>query len=92
MGMTQQFLAGEQFSVVWTGQVLESQRSGSVASLNCENAQTGMKSVGLRLHYQWPCSLALYSTRCRANKEDARPPQRRAWQRSHVLSRLEWQQ
>lgn len=67
-----EFLAGEQYSVVWTGQVLESQRSGSVASLNCENAQSGMKKVGLRLHYQWPCPLALYSTRCRANKEDAK--------------------
>jgi len=67
-----EFLAGEQFPVVWTGRVLESRRNGPNADLSCDNSQAGMKRVGLRLHYQWSCPLALYSSRCGADKEAAK--------------------
>lgn len=62
------FEFGQNFEVIWVGRVLESRRNGNRATLTCESAAAGMKRVGLRLHYQWPCPLALYSTRCGANK------------------------
>jgi len=67
-----EFLAGEQFPVVWVGRVLESRRNGANADLTCDSSQAGMKRVGLRLHFQWSCPLALYSTRCGADKDAAR--------------------
>lgn len=60
--------AGENFPVVWTGRVLEVSRSDNTALLNCESASAGMRRPGLRRHYQWPCPLALYGSRCGATK------------------------
>lgn len=66
-----EYTAGDQFLAVWTGRVLESRRDRESATLSANNAQAGMKRVGLRLHYQIPCPLALYSSRCRADKPAA---------------------
>jgi len=65
------FETGSMFPVVWTGSVLESRRNGPSSILTCNNAQAGMKRVGLRQHFQWPCPLALYGTRCGADKAAA---------------------
>ena len=67
-----EFTEGDMWPVVWVGAVLESRRSGNTTTLNCENSQSGMKRVGLRLHFQWSCGLALYSARCGADKQAAR--------------------
>jgi hypothetical protein len=67
-----EFATGENFPVIWVGRVLASSRSGDRATLTCESSAAGMKRVGLRLHYQWPCPLALYSKRCGADKEAAK--------------------
>jgi hypothetical protein len=67
-----EFLTGLNFPVVWVGRVLESRRDGANADLTCDNSHAGMKRTGLRLHFQYPCPLALYSARCGADKEAAR--------------------
>ncbi|AWY09485.1 hypothetical protein vB_RpoS-V16_49 [Ruegeria phage vB_RpoS-V16] len=63
---------GEQFTVTWLGRVLESRRTANKATLTCENSAAGMKRVGLRRHYQYSCPLALYGSRCQADKEAAK--------------------
>lgn len=63
---------GTNFPVIWTGRVLESRRNDNSATLTCESSESGMKRVGLRRHYQWPCPLVLYSTRCGADKDAAK--------------------
>ncbi len=66
------FDEGENFPVIWTGRVLESRRNDNTTSLTCESSESGMKRVGLRRHYQWPCPLVLYSARCAADKDAAK--------------------
>ncbi len=62
---------GENFPVAWMGRVLEAQRDENKAVLTCEAVSASMKRPGLRRHYQWPCPLVLYGTRCRADKAAA---------------------
>lgn len=65
------FAPGEQFPVVWVGRVMESSRDGAEAKLTCEPSSLSMKRPGLRRHYQWPCPLVLYGSRCQADKPAA---------------------
>jgi hypothetical protein len=59
---------GANWPVVWSGRVLEGNRGESKAVLTCEAGSASMKRLGLRRNYQWPCPLALYGSRCRADK------------------------
>lgn len=61
----------DEFNVIFTGRVLQSNRKKNTVVLTCESAAAGMKRVGLRRHYQWPCPLVLYGTRCGADKDAA---------------------
>jgi hypothetical protein len=62
---------GENFPVAWLGRVLEGNREGAETVLTCEAASVSMKRPGLRRNYQWPCPLALYGSRCQADKANA---------------------
>lgn len=66
---------GNRFEVIWVGRILESRRNGNRTALSGESAAAGMKRVGLRRHYQWPCPLVLYGARCAADKEAAKTTQ-----------------
>jgi hypothetical protein len=59
---------GANWPVIWTGRVLEGNRGGANAVLTCEAGSASMKRLGLRRNYQWSCPLALYGSRCRADK------------------------
>lgn len=59
---------GENFPTVWLGRVLEAQHDGAETVLSCEAATVSMRRPGLRRHFQWPCPLVLYGSRCNANK------------------------
>lgn len=63
---------GENFPVAWVGRLLEVRRDRGTAQLTCEPVSASMRRPGLRRHYQWPCPLALYGSRCNAGKEAAK--------------------
>lgn len=65
------FAEGENFPVVWLGRVLEASREEIETTLTCEAASASMRRAGLRRHYQWPCPLVLYGSRCNANRAAA---------------------
>lgn len=58
---------GENFPVAFSGRILEARRAGIRCTLTCELIGASMKRPGLRRHYQWPCPLALYGSRCGAD-------------------------
>lgn len=62
------YALGENFPVAWLGRVLEASREGAESTLTCELLSASMKRPGLRRHYQWPCPLALYGSRCQADE------------------------
>lgn len=63
--------SGENFPVIWTGRVLEAAPQGATAKLTCDSSTSTMRTLGLRRNYQWPCPLALYGSRCGADKAAA---------------------
>lgn len=65
------FSSGENFPVAWLGRIVEPKVEGAEVKLTCEAASAAMSRPGLRRHYQWPCPLNLYGTRCRADRDVA---------------------
>lgn len=59
---------GENFPVTYQGRILEASRDGNTCDLTCELVSASMRRPGLRRHYQWPCPLALYGSRCNADR------------------------
>lgn len=60
-----------QFVVVWAGRVVQVTREGSTLNLSGEPVSTQLRRTGLRRHYQYGCTHALYRGLCGANKAAA---------------------
>lgn len=67
-GLPVSWSEGENFPVLFQGRILEARRDENKCDLNCELVSASMKRPGLRRHYQWPCPLVLYGSRCQADK------------------------
>lgn len=67
-----EFGTGEQFPAAWVGRVVERSTAGQIVTLACVPASASMKRPGLTRHWQYSCPLALYGTRCGADKEAAK--------------------
>lgn len=63
--------SSKELAVVWNGRVLGSTISGTVSTLRCESAYTGMQRTGLKRHYQYGCPHQLYGPMCKADKAAA---------------------
>lgn len=57
--------------LTWSGRVLGSTISGSVATLRCESLYTGLRRNGVKRRYQYGCPHTLYGPMCGANKAAA---------------------
>jgi len=57
---------------VFVGRVVGQSQAGTVISLNCEPAYTGVKTTGLRRRWQLNCAHVLYGIGCTLNPTDFR--------------------